>query len=108
MASTTYPIIWGGACFSVEHADLKRLVGAGMAERSRREPGKYDGLIFATSRYATPADALAFLAREAGDLGSVSAATSGSGQFWEGPKAAKATTAEARDTGRRVKRWRRR
>lgn len=108
MSSTTYPVMWGGACYTVGHADLKRLVGAGMAERSRREPNRYDGLIFATSRYQTPAEALSFLGREAGDLGAVSAATTGSGQFWQAPGAKAAPAREAEQTGRRGRRWRRR
>lgn len=106
MASTTYPIMWGGACFSVAHADLKRLVGAGMAERSRSEPNRYDGLIFATSRYQTPAEALAFLGREAGDLGGVSAATTGAGSFWDGRRATEAPARPAERSERRLRRRR--
>ncbi|UUY05748.1 hypothetical protein LRS13_09570 [Svornostia abyssi] len=43
------------------------LVRAGMAEPSRRASGSYDGLVFATTEYRTPHEALAFIARGQGE-----------------------------------------
>lgn len=58
--------MWGGVCHSIAYDDARTLVRAGMAEPSRRASGSYDGLVFASTEYRTPHEALAFIARGRG------------------------------------------
>ena len=66
--------MWGGVCHSVAYEDARTLVRAGMAEPSRRQAGSFDGLVFATSEYRTPGEALAIIARSSGGRLALSAA----------------------------------
>jgi hypothetical protein len=58
---TRYVLVWGKRCHAIDHEDLRDLALAGMIQRSFVDPKSYDGLIFATSRHATPQAALAVI-----------------------------------------------
>lgn len=56
-------VMWGGVCHTISVADARTLVRCGMATPSRRYLGTYSGLVYASSEYRTPEEALAVLAR---------------------------------------------
>lgn len=78
---TNCSVMWGGVCHSIAYDDARRLVRAGMAEPSRRASGSYDGIVFATTEYRTPHEALAFIARGQGGAAALKASASRPGSF---------------------------
>lgn len=76
MASpATTIVLWAGVCHTVSMTDARILVRSGMATASRRYPGSYSGLVYATSEYRTPAEALEVLARRPSATGLARAAS---------------------------------
>lgn len=73
--------MWGGVCHSIAYDDARTLVRAGMAEPSRRASGSFDGLVFATTEYRTPHEALAFIARGRGGAAALKASAARPGSF---------------------------
>jgi hypothetical protein len=67
--------MWGGVCHTITLPDARTLVRAGMATPSRRAPGSFCGLVFATSEYRTPDEALEVLARRPSATGLARAAS---------------------------------
>lgn len=72
-ATTT--VMWGGVCHTIAVADARILVRSGMATPSRRYLGSYSGLVYASSEYRTPEEALAVLARQPSASGLARAAS---------------------------------
>lgn len=68
--------MWGGVCHTITISDARTLVRAGMAAPSRRYLGSYSGLVYATSEYRTPEEALEVLARRPSATGLARAASS--------------------------------
>jgi hypothetical protein len=70
MASpATTTVLWAGVCHTISMTDARILVRSGMATPSRRYPGSYSGLVYATSEYRTPGEALEVLARRPSAVG---------------------------------------
>lgn len=77
MASpATTIVLWAGVCHTVSMTDARVLVRSGMATPSRRYPGSYSGLVYATSEYRTPGEALEVLSRRPSATGLARAAAS--------------------------------
>lgn len=75
MASpATTIVLWAGVCYTVPMTDARILVRSGMATPSRRYPGSYSGLVYATSEYRTPDEALEVLSRQPSAIGLARAA----------------------------------
>lgn len=72
---STTTVMWGGVCHTIAVADARILVRSGMATPSRQYLGSYSGLVYASSEYRTPEEALAVLARQPSASGLARAAS---------------------------------
>lgn len=101
-ASSMTTLMWGGVCHTVSVADARALMRAGMAEPSRRQPGRFDGFVFATSEFRTPAEAVvALTGGRAANQRSAPAAAQRAMSFYEAPRSAKAATGRRGAASRR-------